>query len=86
YITSDGAYCEFFIEAKERPEIDRQSLTALEETLPINFVRIHRSTIVNMDVVKQIRASSVTLNSGEKLVISRTYKERVKEVMRNKEG
>lgn len=75
YISSDGAYCEFYITDRERPEIDRRSLTSLEEELPENFVRIHRSSIINLKHTKQVRATSVILSSGIKLVVSRTYKE-----------
>ena len=80
YITSDAAYCEFHLKGREHPEIDRKSLTSLEEELPDNFVRIHRSTIINLNHTKQVRAASVIMNSGVKLVVSRTYKEQLLEI------
>lgn len=75
YISSDGGYCEFYIRNKEHPEIDRRSLTSLEDDLPEYFVRIHRSTIINLNHARQVKSSAVVLTSGVKLVVSRTYKE-----------
>lgn len=75
FISSDGAYCEFHLTSREHPEIDRRSLSSLEEKLPENFIRIHRSTIVNLNHARQAKSTAVILNSGEKLVVSRTYKD-----------
>lgn len=83
YISSDGAYCEFYLIGRQHPEIDRQTMTVMEGVLPANFIRIHRSTIVNVDFVKQASASALLLFDGRKLVISRTYKEKVKDVIKH---
>lgn len=80
YISSDAAYCEFYLVNREHPEIDRRSLSSLEEELPENFVRIHRSTIVNLNYAKQVKATAVVLDSGQSLVVSRTYKDQLREV------
>jgi two-component system LytT family response regulator len=47
------------------------------------FVRIHRSSIVNIDRIKEIQASfhgeyDVILKTGAKLILSRTYSEKFK--------
>jgi two-component system LytT family response regulator len=61
----------------------KMSISALEHELdPARFVRIHRSTIVNMDRVRQIqpwhnrRTYQVTLDDGTRLVLSRGMKQR----------
>ncbi len=84
FINSDAAYCEFFLREREHPEIDRRSLTSLEDELPEVFVRIHRSTIVNLRHVRQVKATSVLLNTGQKLVVSRTYKDQLREALGDK--
>lgn len=84
YINSDAAYCEFFLKEREHPEIDRRSLTSLEDELPEVFVRIHRSTIVNLRHVRQVKATSILLNTGQKLVVSRTYKDQLREALGDK--
>lgn len=79
FISSDGAYCEFHMTNREHPEIDRRSLTSLEDELPENFIRIHRSTIINLNHARQVKATSVVLDSGVNLVVSRTYKDQLRE-------
>lgn len=80
FISSDGAYCEFHLTSREHPEIDRRSLSSLEEKLPENFIRIHRSTIVNLNHVRQAKSTAVILYSGEKLVVTRTYKDNLQKL------
>jgi two-component system LytT family response regulator len=61
----------------------RQTMATLESTLnPQEFVRIHRTAIVNLDAVKEIVAGShgehtVTLRNGASLTLSRTYRNRI---------
>ncbi len=68
-----------------RHHIIRSSMTALEERLdPEQFARIHRSTIVNLDRVKEIQPwfkgeSVVLLHDGTSLSLSRKYRERLLE-------
>ncbi len=63
----------------------RQTLTAIEERLdPNRFVRIHRSHLVNLDRVVEMRHWSsgeyvVELRDGTELKLSRTYRDRILE-------
>ena len=63
----------------------RDTLAALERTLdPRRFVRIHRSTVVNVDRVRSIESWGVgefllVLQDGTKLQSSRGYRERVRD-------
>ncbi len=60
-----------------------ESMRALEERLdPVRFVRVHRSAIVNVDWIKEIQpwyagALVVILQGGERLTVSRSFRERV---------
>lgn len=64
-------------------ELVRETMTRLEEHLdPDRFVRIHRSSIVNLDRVLEIRHWSsgeyiVELEDGTELKLTRTYRERI---------
>jgi two-component system LytT family response regulator len=57
----------------------RETMTAVaRRTDPARFIRIHRSTIVNVDKVRELRSAFhgeyvVTLSSGRRLQCSRTY-------------
>lgn len=72
--------------AGDREHIARVTLATLEKQLdPAVFVRIHRSTIVRIDSVREFRAAShgdmsVVLRSGATLTLSRTWRERVRQV------
>jgi len=57
----------------------------LEERLdPHQFLRVHRSYIVNLQFVKEVRTehdgeSSVMMLDGQKISMSRSYKSRILE-------
>lgn len=57
-----------------------ETMERLAEQLPENFVRCHRSFVVNEEHITQIRLSESLLYLGKELFvpISRTYKERFK--------
>jgi two-component system LytT family response regulator len=65
----------------EESHLFRETMNGLESKLdPQQFVRIHRSTIVNVDRIQELRSSfngecAVFLRSGAKLTLSRGYRE-----------
>ena len=81
HISSDGHYLEFFLFSKKNPEIDRNTIKAILEQLPTQqFVRIHRSHIVNVEYIKLVKSVELTLKNGKTLPISRTYRPAVKQL------
>lgn len=64
----------------------REGMTNLEAKLdPSKFVRIHRSTIVNIDRIRDWKPlfsgeCILTLRNGVKLTVSRTYRSRLPEI------
>lgn len=65
----------------------RETMSAIEGKLdPARFLRIHRSTIVNVDRIKELQPwfrgdYVVILQSGEKLTLSRSYRDRLKHLL-----
>jgi two-component system LytT family response regulator len=63
----------------------RETMAHLEERLdPHSFLRVHRSFIVNLQFVKEVRTdhdgeSSVMMLDGHKIAMSRSYKSRILE-------
>lgn len=79
WIEASGSYCR--IHFAEHSELVRATLGALEEQLdPDRFFRIHRSAIVALDRVKEVRHEShgdylVQLRDGTELRLTRSRKE-----------
>jgi two-component system LytT family response regulator len=67
----------------------RMTLSALEERLdPERFVRIHRSTIVNITHVRELQSSfhgeyAVILRSGRRVTLSRGYRDKLDGLLAN---
>jgi two-component system LytT family response regulator len=86
WIEAEGDYMKFH--AGGRAHLLRETMGRLEDKLdPKRFIRIHRSTIVNIDRVKKLSPSfageyAVILADGTKLRLSRGYHERLQELMK----
>jgi two-component system LytT family response regulator len=82
WIEAAGNYVRLHLSDGET-ELVRETMTRLEERLdPDQFMRIHRSSIVNLGRVEEIRHWSsgeyvVELEDGTELKLTRTYRERI---------
>ena len=72
YVKSDGHYLNLFTEDKK--EFVRGKITEVQKQLPPNFVKCHRSYIVNRNFIKQFSSSEVLMNNGVTIPISRNFK------------
>jgi two-component system LytT family response regulator len=65
----------------------RETISSMEERLdPSEFLRVHRSAIVNLRFVKEVRAQahgeySVLLQDGQKVAMSRSYYSRIRSLL-----
>jgi two-component system LytT family response regulator len=81
WIEAEGVYVR--LHTGTRSHLLRESLTNVEKRLdPARFIRIHRSTIVNADRIREIvphfnGGAIVVLQDGTRLKLSRGYRERV---------
>ena len=77
WIEADGDYMRFHVGG--RSHLMRETMARLESRLdPKRFIRIHRSTIVNIDRMRKLSPSfageyAVVLTDGTKLKLSRGY-------------
>ena len=75
------------LHVKQREFLVRETLAALEAQLdPDRFVRIHRSAIVQVDRIAEMRATShgdaeVVLRDGRRLAASRTWRDRLQRLV-----
>lgn len=88
--TADIEWCEAAgnyvrLHVGQESHLFRETMNTLETKLdPRHFVRIHRSTIVNVEQIEQLRSSlggesTVLLRNGVKLTLSRGYRESFQE-------
>ena len=81
WIEAEGYYARLHVGGKSH--LLRETLTNLESQLDQNrFLRIHRSTIVNLERVRELQTQShgectVVLNDGTQLKLSRGYRDRL---------
>ncbi len=89
WIEAEGYYARLHV--GEKSHLVRETMSGLESRLdPARFVRIHRSTIVNKDRITEMRSSShgeyrVMLEDGAQLKMSRTYRDRLQNLVRDGE-
>ena len=85
WIESDGNYVRMHV--GETAHYFRDTLSGLEAQLPTGkFMRISRSTIVNLDRIKEMQPLFygdylVILQNGSKLNMSRTYRDRLEAIL-----
>jgi len=84
YIEAYGSYSKIF--DKSDTYLSNRGITQLEEKLnPKQFMRIHRSIIVNLTAVKEVskygKSYILILKNNEKLKVSRSYANKIKELI-----
>jgi two-component system LytT family response regulator len=87
WIQADDKYAH--LHAGSKSHLVRQTLGTLEAQLdPRKFVRIHRSAIVNVEHIQELQPMfagehTVVLENGTKLTLSRSYKNKLFEILGN---
>lgn len=76
YIQADGHYCQLTLKDVGAPLLHSKNIESIQALLPQQFERIHRSYLVNMNLVQRIIIESgsryqAELKNGELLPISR---------------
>ena len=74
YVEGMSEYLKIYIEG-QRPIIMLLSMKKLEERLPSYFMRIHRSSIVNMKKVSEVSKSRVAIDADTVLPVGDIYKD-----------
>jgi two-component system LytT family response regulator len=81
YISAEEKYVQLHTEKESY--LKRDTMNRLEQLLdPSKFARIHRSTIINMDFIKELQSWShgdyiAILKNGKELTVSRRYRDRL---------
>jgi DNA-binding LytR/AlgR family response regulator len=75
YIKSDGNYLEFITD--EKTIIDRNKLKDILDDLPPNFVRVHRSYVINKNFIDALNSTTLYLTPNIEIPLSRTFKSNI---------
>ncbi len=84
YIRSKGAYIN--IVTGTGSYLLKRPISEIEKTLPASFLRVHRSSIVNMKFVREFRSllngdGYLLLKDAKEIRLSRTYREHVTNIL-----
>lgn len=86
WIEAAGNYVN--IHARHSTHFVRETMHSIEQKMPPDrFMRIHRSTIVNLDRVKELKAGAngeyvVLMQNGQPLTLSRGYRSQLEKLLR----
>ena len=84
YVKSDGHYAELHLESKSMPEVDRNTIGAINELLPASqFVQVHRSYVVNINFIRAVYSKELVLKNGQTINISRSFKAMIEDMLVN---
>ena len=75
YVEAMSEYLKVHIEGEAKPVITLLSMKKMEERLPSNFMRIHRSYIINLDKIREVNKNRVIMDAETYLPIGDNYKE-----------
>ena len=75
YVEAMSEYLKVWIEGEAKPIITLLSMKKMEERLPNNFMRVHRSYIINLDKIQEVNKNRVIMDADTYLPIGELYKE-----------
>ena len=76
YIEAMSEYLRIFCDDRDKPVIVLLSMKKIEEYLSSNhFMRIHRSFIINLDKIREVKKNHVILDNEASLPIGDNYKD-----------
>ena len=78
YVSADGNYTVAKMNDNEQTDSIRKSIREWEAQLTDDFVRIHKSYLVNLNYIREIRYTCILLDDAE-LPVGRTYIDSLKE-------
>jgi DNA-binding LytR/AlgR family response regulator len=75
YIEAMSEYLKVWLRSEPKPIITLLSMKKMEEHLPANFMRIHRSYIINLNDIQEVNKNRIIMDADTFLPIGDMYKE-----------
>ena len=84
YIEGMSEYLKLHLKSDPKPLITLLSMKKIEEHLPANFMRIHRSYIINLKEIQEVNKNRVIMDADTYLPIGDNYKEAFNDYLNTK--
>lgn len=85
FIEALSEYQQIYLEGYMRPVIVFLSMRLFEERLPSgSFMRVHRSYIINLHKMQEVKKGQILLSNDKEIPIGETYYERFNNYIRDK--
>ena len=81
YLESDGR--KLLIYSDEGYYETNMTMNQIQEMLPVNFIRCHRSYIVNSERIKSLDINDIILTTKERIPLSRSNAARIKDILKS---
>ena len=75
YVEAMSEYLRIYLTNESKPVIALLSMKKLEEHLPKNFMRVHRSYIVNLQQIQQVERGRIVMDRSTYIPVSDGYKD-----------
>ena len=75
YVEAMSEYLKVYLEGDAKPIVTLLSMKKMEERLPDNFMRIHRSYIVNLNMIQEVNKNRIIMDADTYLPIGDMYKD-----------
>ncbi len=75
YIEGMSEYLKIYLVGEDKPIITLLSMKKIESRLPENFMRIHRSYIVNLHKIQEVNKNRIIMDAETYLPVGDMYKE-----------
>jgi len=75
YVEAMSEYLKVYLQGEAKPIVTLLSMKKMEERLPDNFMRIHRSYIVNLNMIQEVNKNRIIMDADTYLPIGDMYKD-----------
>ena len=84
YIEAMSEYLKVYLDSEKKPIVTLLSMKKMEERLPDNFMRIHRSYIVNLSKIQEVNKNRIIIDDDTYLPIGDLYKDTFQQYLETK--
>ena len=84
YVEAMSEYLKVYLHGEAKPLVTLLSLKKMEERLPDNFMRIHRSYIVNLNMIQEVNKNRIIMDADTYLPIGDLYKDTFQQYLETK--